>query len=46
MKIQFFKTGYKKHCGVNVIAGKFELRIGGGQFAFWKNCNPFFNLLF
>lgn len=46
MKIKFFKYGYKKYFGINIFIGRFQLRIGGGQFALWKEYDSVFNLLF
>jgi len=46
MKIKYFKYGYKNGKELNIIHGKFSLRIARHQFAFWVNYNPVFNLLF
>lgn len=46
MRIKTFKHGYKNGWEMNIHLGKFSLRIARHQFAFWRNYDPFFNLLF
>lgn len=50
MKIRFDKYGYgyckhQKAYELNIIIGKFQLRIGQFEFAMWWNYNPLFMFL-
>jgi hypothetical protein len=44
--VKCFRYGYREGWEMNIRMGKFSLRIARHQFAFWKNSNPVFNLLF
>lgn len=46
MKLYFFKYGYRKYPGIDVVFKNSQFRIGGGQIAFWRGDAPVFNILF
>jgi len=43
--MQIVRYGYKNGTGINVIAGKFQLRITNKQFACWWGYAPIWNCL-
>jgi len=47
LKFSFFKKGiaYKGGWEMNIRIGQSSLRIAQFQFAFWRNSNPVWNLL-
>lgn len=46
MKILTFKHGFRNQKEINFIFGRFQLRIGTHQIAFWNNHSAIVNLQF
>lgn len=44
MTVKFFRRGYGGAWELNFVGQVWNLRVGGRQFALWRNLNPVFDV--